>query len=104
MRKQFTEVVEEEKQLALGLDALRDLPCVTLDGHRMPLWVNTGLLADVARAQQRGAEGVGLYRTEVPFMINQRFPSEKGTTGDLPRATRRVPSAAGDHAQPGHRR
>jgi phosphotransferase system enzyme I (PtsP) len=75
--KQFAEVVEEEKQLSLGLDALRDLPCVTLDGHRMPLWVNTGLLADVARAQKRGAEGVGLYRTEVPFMINQRFPSEK---------------------------
>ncbi|TWD47427.1 phosphoenolpyruvate--protein phosphotransferase [Pseudomonas sp. SJZ131] len=77
LRKQFAEVVEEEKQLALGLDTLRDLPCVTLDGHRMPLWVNTGLLADVARAQKRGAEGVGLYRTEVPFMINQRFPSEK---------------------------
>jgi phosphotransferase system enzyme I (PtsP) len=77
LRKQFAEVVEEEKQLALGLDALRDLPCVTVDGHRMPLWVNTGLLADVARAQKRGAEGVGLYRTEVPFMINQRFPSEK---------------------------
>jgi len=70
-------VVEEERQLSQGLDALRDLPCVTLDGHRVPLWVNTGLLADVARAQQRGAEGVGLYRTEVPFMINQRFPSEK---------------------------
>ncbi|WP_397450358.1 phosphoenolpyruvate--protein phosphotransferase [Pseudomonas sp. NA-150] len=77
MRKQYAEVVEEERQLAQGLDALRELPCVTLDGHRMPLWVNTGLLADVARAQQRGAEGVGLYRTEVPFMINQRFPSEK---------------------------
>ncbi|AUF99091.1 phosphoenolpyruvate-protein phosphotransferase PtsP [Pseudomonas sp. 09C 129] len=77
LRKQFADVVEEERQLAQGLDALRDLPCVTLDGHRMPLWVNTGLLADVARAQKRGAEGVGLYRTEVPFMINQRFPSEK---------------------------
>ena len=77
MRQQFTKVVEEERQLSQGLDALRELPCVTLDGHRMPLWVNTGLLADVARAQQRGAEGVGLYRTEVPFMINQRFPSEK---------------------------
>ena len=77
LSKQFADVVEEERQLALGLDALRELPCVTLDGHRMPLWVNTGLLADVARAQQRGAEGVGLYRTEVPFMINQRFPSEK---------------------------
>ncbi|NWA01178.1 phosphoenolpyruvate--protein phosphotransferase [Pseudomonas gingeri] len=77
LRKQYASVVEEERQLSQGLDALRELPCVTLDGHRMPLWVNTGLLADVARAQQRGAEGVGLYRTEVPFMINQRFPSEK---------------------------
>lgn len=77
LRKQYKEVVEEERELAKGLDALRELPCVTPDGYRMPLWVNTGLLADVARAQQRGAEGVGLYRTEVPFMIQQRFPSEK---------------------------
>ena len=77
LRKQYAEVVEEERQLAQGLDALRALPCETLDGHRMPLWVNTGLLADVKRAQERGAEGVGLYRTEVPFMIKDRFPSEK---------------------------
>jgi phosphotransferase system enzyme I (PtsP) len=75
--KQYSAVMEEERELSKGLDALRELPCVTLDGHRMPLLVNTGLLADVARAQERGAEGVGLYRTEVPFMINQRFPSEK---------------------------
>lgn len=59
LRKQYAEVVEEEKQLAQGLDSLRELPCVTLDGHRVPLLVNTGLLADVARAQQRGAEGWG---------------------------------------------
>src|SRR5690606_22260153 len=77
LREQYAEVVEEERQLAQGLDALRELPCETLDGHRLPLWVNTGLLADVARAQQRGAEGVGLYRTEVPFMSKERFPSEK---------------------------
>ncbi|WXL25426.1 phosphoenolpyruvate--protein phosphotransferase [Ectopseudomonas mendocina] len=77
MRKQYAEVVEEERQLARGLDALRALPCETPDGHRMPLWVNTGLLADVRRAQERGAEGVGLYRTEVPFMGKERFPSEK---------------------------
>jgi phosphotransferase system enzyme I (PtsP) len=77
LRKQYAEVVEEERQLAQGLDALRELPCETLDGQRMPLWVNTGLLADVKRAQERGAEGVGLYRTEVPFMNGERFPSEK---------------------------
>ncbi|TBU92551.1 phosphoenolpyruvate--protein phosphotransferase [Phytopseudomonas dryadis] len=77
LRKQYSDVVEEDRQLTRGLDALRALPCETLDGHHMPLWVNTGLLADVVRAQERGAEGVGLYRTEVPFMIKDRFPSEK---------------------------
>jgi phosphotransferase system enzyme I (PtsP) len=77
LRRQFAEIAEEERQLNLGLDALRSLPCETLDGHRMPLWVNTGLFADIARAQERGAEGVGLYRSEVPFMTNERFPSEK---------------------------
>ena len=77
LSRQYSAVVEEERELVKGLEALRELPCETLDGHRMPLWVNTGLLADVKRAQERGAEGVGLYRTEVPFMMNERFPSEK---------------------------
>ena len=75
--KQYRAVIAEERELAKGLNALSNLPCETLDGVRMPLWVNTGLLADVVRAQERGAEGVGLYRTEVPFMIRDRFPSEK---------------------------
>ena len=57
--KQYRAVVEEERQLVKGLDALRGLPCETLDGHRVPLWVNTGLLADVTRAQERGARGRG---------------------------------------------
>lgn len=74
--QQYAEVVEEERLINKDLDSLRTLPCVTLDGHQLPLWVNTGLLADVQRAQQRGAEGVGLYRSEVAFMGTSRFPSE----------------------------
>ena len=77
LREQYEVLAEQERQLSEGLDVLRELPCETTDGHRIPLWVNTGLLADVVRAQERGAEGVGLYRTEVPFMIKERFPSEK---------------------------
>jgi len=53
-----------------------DLPCITTDGHRINLFVNTGLMADVGISIQRGAEGVGLYRTEIPFMVRDRFPSE----------------------------
>ena len=46
----------------------------------MPLWVNTGLMADVQRALDKGAEGIGLYRTEIPFMIRNVFPSEQEQT------------------------
>ncbi|GAA3944575.1 phosphoenolpyruvate--protein phosphotransferase [Litoribacillus peritrichatus] len=74
---QYQSIVEEEKELVRELDTLKNLPCETKDHHRMKLWVNTGLMADVFRSLDRGAEGVGLYRTEVPFMIKDRFPTEK---------------------------
>lgn len=72
----YTEVLEEENQFSKGLEATRDLPCETPDNYRIPLWVNTGLMTDTIRSLDRGAEGVGLYRTEVPFMVRDRFPSE----------------------------
>ena len=73
----FRVLSDEDMALNQGLEALRDLPSETLDGHRMPLWVNTGLMADVVRSLDRGAEGVGLYRTEIPFLLRERFPSEE---------------------------
>lgn len=77
LRAQFQAIVDDERQFSLGLEALKDLPSETTDGRRLPLWVNTGLMADVARSLERGAEGVGLYRTEVPFLLRERFPSEE---------------------------
>ncbi|MEH6627480.1 MAG: phosphoenolpyruvate--protein phosphotransferase [Motiliproteus sp.] len=76
MRSFYSEILREEQQLTKGLEAIRDLPSVTQDGRVVPLWVNTGLATDVALSLDRGAEGIGLYRTEVPFMISQFFPSE----------------------------
>ena len=69
-------IIEEEIQASSDLEKLRDLPCLTLEGETISLWVNTGLMTDVMRSLTQGAEGVGLYRTEVPFMISDRFPSE----------------------------
>ena len=77
VRARFQEVLDSDRALSRDLEALCDLPCETLDGHRMPLWVNTGLMADVTRSLEQGAEGVGLYRTEVPFLLRDRFPSEE---------------------------
>jgi phosphotransferase system enzyme I (PtsP) len=76
VRKQFNDIVEEEKALVKGLEAIKDLPGETKDGHRLKLCVNTGLITDALRSLNKGAEGVGLYRTEVPFMMKERFPSE----------------------------
>jgi phosphotransferase system enzyme I (PtsP) len=68
---------EEEREFAEELEALRDVPGITLDGARIGLWVNIGLPGDASRSLDRGAEGVGLFRTEVPFMTKDRFPSEE---------------------------
>ena len=72
----YQAVVEEELEFTEGLEAISGLACVTPDNFRIPLWVNTGLMTDTVRSLDRGAEGVGLYRTEVPFMLRERFPSE----------------------------
>lgn len=77
LRERFQAIFDEEQQINKELEALKDFPCVTTDGHRVPLWVNTGLQADIARSLDRGAEGVGLFRTEVPFLLRERFPSEE---------------------------
>ena len=73
----YKRIVKEEAAFVEGLEPLKDERCETKDGHRVLLWVNTGLMTDVARSLDRGAEGVGLYRTEVHFMMNDRFPTEE---------------------------
>ncbi len=77
LRKRYKDIIKEEQQLIAGLDTYKDLPSVTPDGKAFSLYVNTGLMADVARAKSRGAEGVGLYRSEIPFMLRERFPGEE---------------------------
>jgi len=76
LKEYYSTVLNEDKELDNDLKSIIDLPCETTDGHRVNAWVNTGLMADVVRSLDVGADGVGLYRTEVPFMINERFPSE----------------------------
>ncbi|MBM88911.1 MAG: phosphoenolpyruvate--protein phosphotransferase [Gammaproteobacteria bacterium] len=72
----YRNTIKEQDQLIAGLADLKDLPCVTADNHRINLWVNTGLMSDVMHSLDQGAEGIGLFRTEVPFLLSERFPSE----------------------------
>lgn len=75
LRAEFERLIQGEKKLDAELDEIRDLPAVTTDGQQMGLLVNTGLGADISISLAAGAEGVGLYRTEIPFLMRDRFPS-----------------------------
>lgn len=77
---EFEKIIEEENKFSLELNNLNDLPAETTDGVRLPLYVNSGLLSDLTSSQGSGAEGIGLYRTEFPFMIRDRFPGEDEQT------------------------
>ncbi|MCL6416870.1 phosphoenolpyruvate--protein phosphotransferase [Aestuariirhabdus sp. Z084] len=73
---EFGKLVNDDNELLSQLANLRDLPAQTTDGEVIRLFTNTGLLADIAPGVRHGAEGVGLYRTEIPFMVYDNFPSE----------------------------
>ena len=77
IKTEFIQLIEEESAIAEKIDAEADKPCESVDGCRMSLYINAGLSAEVElNAEQIGA-GVGLYRTEIPFMLRERFPSEQ---------------------------
>ena len=77
VRAEFQRLVKSARKLSVELEALRYLPAETPDGLRIALYANTGLLSDIALSLESGAEGVGLYRTEVAFMVRESFPSEE---------------------------
>jgi len=72
--------------------ALRTVPSVTLDGERIALHINAGLLFDLPHLDQSGADGIGLFRTELQFMISATFPRLEQQT----RLYKAILDAAGD--------
>ena len=72
--------------------AIRDQPAVTKDGVRVTLNMNAGLVVDLPHLAESGADGVGLFRTELQFLIGTTMPSLREQTAFY----RQVMDAAGD--------
>jgi len=74
---QYKRLLEEEKQLddELSLDA--GLPNMTKDGVLISLMINNSFSMNIKQAESHGVDGIGLYRTEIPFMQLDNFPSEE---------------------------
>lgn len=73
---EYKKIIRESKALTRQLRGLRQEPSQTIDGQEIRLYTNTGLLTDISPGLKNGAQGVGLYRTEIPFLIRDSFPSE----------------------------
>ena len=61
-------------------ESLRSAPSVTRDGVEIKLLLNAGLLIDLPQLRATGAEGIGLFRTEIPFMVRDSFPGVEDQT------------------------
>jgi phosphotransferase system enzyme I (PtsP) len=74
VRERFRNSARVRAERKAAYSQLRDLESITKDGARISLNINAGLLIDMPHLHDTGADGVGLYRTEVPFMVRSDFP------------------------------
>ncbi|MFQ5346998.1 MAG: phosphoenolpyruvate--protein phosphotransferase [Rhodothalassiaceae bacterium] len=70
----YGQTIADRAALEEAYRAERDLPPVTVDGVRIELYMNAGLLADLAQLDATGADGIGLFRTEFQFMVSATLP------------------------------
>ncbi|HEX5845632.1 MAG: phosphoenolpyruvate--protein phosphotransferase [Rhodoplanes sp.] len=74
MEAAYVERVRLRARRQLQFLSLRDRPCVTKDGQAISLMINAGLMVDLPHLIETGAAGVGLFRTELQFMVAAQFP------------------------------
>lgn len=75
--QKYEDFQQESLLIDKGLTQLKTLPAKTLDDHSIKLFINTGLMVNVDSSVQQDADGVGLFRTEIEFLLGETFPSEK---------------------------
>ena len=76
VRTEYQHIMVQERTLNTTLETMRGLPAETADGTPIALLLNLGLVNALSKPQQADVMGVGLYRTELPFMTRDHFPSE----------------------------
>jgi phosphotransferase system enzyme I (PtsP) len=80
IRQSVAATVEARTRRRAIYDTLRSAASVTRDGIQIKLLLNAGLLIDLPQLRATGAEGVGLFRTEIPFMVRDSFPGVEDQT------------------------
>jgi phosphotransferase system enzyme I (PtsI) len=87
---EYREFERKRSRLEVELSLLRDLPADTLDGHSISMQANIEFPGDIDDALRRGAQGIGLYRTEFLYLANEHEPSEEEHFAAYSEALRRL--------------
>lgn len=80
VRREFADNVAARAQQSARIMGLCQLPAITRDGIEISLNANAGLLIDLPQVNESGADGIGLYRTEVAFMVREKLPDVAAQT------------------------
>ncbi len=73
----YRQKIKDQSEQSAVYEALRERPAITRDGFEVSLGMNAGLEIDLPHLQRSGATSIGLYRTELHFMISERLPRLK---------------------------
>ncbi|MBA3325814.1 MAG: phosphoenolpyruvate--protein phosphotransferase [Rhodobacteraceae bacterium] len=79
--KAFREKIEMLADAQQAYAALRDRPATSRDGVTLQLYMNAGLIADLPSLPKCGALGVGLFRTELQFLVRATVPRRAELAG-----------------------
>ncbi|MGB3407687.1 MAG: phosphoenolpyruvate--protein phosphotransferase [Jannaschia sp.] len=90
VRNAFGEKLAMQAEAQTRYASIRDRACMSSDGHRIEMMMNAGLMADLPSLESSGAEGVGLFRTELQFLTRNKVPKR----GELASLYARVMDAA----------
>lgn len=80
VKQKFAAKIAEKEKLQAKLAELKKLPAKTKDGTRVKLYLNVGLAFDLDYIETTNCDGIGLYRTEIPFMTADIMPDVETQT------------------------
>ncbi|MBL4899465.1 MAG: phosphoenolpyruvate--protein phosphotransferase, partial [Colwellia sp.] len=80
LKREYQHLIAQERELTEKIQQVINLPTITKDGHQIELQLNAGLSAEFECPKNLGVIGIGLFRTEIPFMNRHCFPSESEQT------------------------
>jgi len=75
--EEYDRLIELKQKKSIEVEALRSIPCITIDRFHIHTGANIGMISDIALMDRYGADHIGLYRTEFPFLVRKDLPTEE---------------------------